>query len=264
MQMISEPAARKEMIEVGRKVYENGYVVATDGNLSYRLGRGRFLVTRSGVNKGMMIDRDLVVCDQDGEVIRGGRISSEVLLHLAAYRLRSDVQAVIHAHPPTAIAFTLAGISLEEALLPEVIMSLGKIPTSLFAAPASPEGAEVIRNEILNHDAVILDRHGSVTVGNTLWDAYFKLERLEFAAKVTHLARALGEVRKLSADEMEQVQKSLNRYKAGVAKRCPQCGGPVHERINRKPEAEKPDRTVWADHDWLAPLVKKVIEEGRM
>ncbi len=264
MQIITEPSARKEMLAVGKRLYEKGFVVATDGNLSVRLGNGRFLVTRSGVCKGDMVDKDLVICDQNGSTIRGGRVSSEVLLHLAAYKLRPDVTAVIHAHPPVAVSFTLAGVSLEEALLPEVVMSLGKIPTSMFAAPASPEGAEAIRTEILHHDAIILDRHGSVTVGKTLWEAYHKLERLEFAAKVTHLAKALGDVKALSPDEMTKVQKSLDRYRATREDRCPQCGGPVHHHINIVPDSAKTDQTLWADLERLAPLIKRVIEEGRM
>ncbi len=262
--VITEPAARKEMLAVGKRLYEQGFVVATDGNLSVRLGNGRFLVTRSGVCKGDMVDRDLVICDQSGRTIRGGRVSSEVLLHLAAYKLRPDVMAVIHAHPPIAVSFTLAGVSLEEALLPEVVMSLGKIPTSLFAAPASPEGAEVIRAEILHHDAIVLDRHGSVTVGKTLWESYHKLERLEFAARVTHYAKALGEVKALTPEEMTQVQTSLDRYRADSGDRCPQCGGPVHHQINVVPESGKTDRTLGANLEQLAPLIKRLIEEGRM
>lgn len=262
--VITEPVARKEMLAVGKRLYQNGFVVANDGNLSVRLGRGRFLVTRSGVCKGDMVDRDLVICDDNGQTIRGGRVSSEVLLHLAAYRLRPDISAVIHAHPPIAVSFTLAGISLEEALLPEVVMSLGKIPTSLFAAPASPEGAEVIRSEILHHDAIVLDRHGSVTVGKNLWEAYFKLERLEFAAKVTHAAMALGEVKPMTPEEIHKVQKSLDDYRSTNDKRCSKCGGPVHRQINKVPESEIADSSIWADLERLAPLIKKVIEEGRM
>jgi len=264
MPVITEPVARRELLAVGRRLYEKGFVVATDGNLSVRLGNGRFLVSRSGVCKGDMVDSDLVICDQAGNTIRGKRVSSEVLLHLAAYRLRPDVLAVIHAHPPVAVSFTLAGVSLSESLLPEVVMSLGTIPTSVFAAPASPEGAEVIRNEILHHDAIILDRHGSVTVGKSLWEAYHKLERLEFAAKVTHSAMALGEVKPLSPEEMTQVQKSLDRYRASSGTRCPQCGGPVHHHRNVVPESEFSDKSLWADLERLAPIIKRVIEEGRM
>ncbi len=264
MPIMTEPAARKEMLLVGKRLYEKGFVVATDGNLSVRLGNGRFLVSRSGVCKGDMVDQDLVICDQNGNTIRGKRVSSEVLLHLAAYKLRPDVLAVIHAHPPVAVSFTLAGVSLDEALLPEVVMALGKIPTSLFAAPASPEGAEVIRTEILHHDAIVLDRHGSVTVGKTLWEAYHKLERLEFAAKVTHLAKSLGEVKALSHEEMTQVQKSLERYKANSSDRCPQCGGPAHNHRSIVPDSVKSDQSLWADLEKLAPLIKRVIEEGRM
>ncbi|MBM3328042.1 MAG: class II aldolase/adducin family protein [Calditrichaeota bacterium] len=264
MTPISESSARREVIAVGKRMYEKNFVVATDGNLSVRLGRGRFLVTRSGICKGDLTDRDLVICDEFGNTIRGGRVSSEVLLHLAAYRLRPDVLAAIHAHPPYAVAFTLAGESLADALLPEVVMSLGSIPTTLFAAPASPEGADVIKEAIGKHDAVILDRHGSLTVGTTLWEAYHKLERLEFAARVTHSARLLGPVRPLSPQEMAQVQSSLERYRSGAAK-------PAKPRFTisgRYTPALKPrsplESIVDADIERLAPLVRRIIEEGRM
>jgi L-fuculose-phosphate aldolase len=262
--MISEPVARREMLEVGKRLYEKGFVVATDGNLSVRLDRGRFLVTRSGICKGDMTDRDLVICDQAGKTIRGAKVSSEVLLHLAAYRLRPDVMAAIHAHPPVAVAFTLAGMSLTETLLPETVMSLGSIPTTLFAAPSSPEGAEVIREAITKHDAIVLDRHGSLTVGKNLWEAYHKLERLEFAAKVTHAARLLGEIKTLSPEELSAVQASAERYRSGSAssERCPQCGGPIHSK--KVYSSGSSDQWYGADLERLAPLIRRVIEEGRM
>jgi len=265
--MISESAARREMIAIGRKVCEEGFVVATDGNLSARIGRDRFLVTRSGVSKGELTDRDLVVCDGNGRVIRGGRVSSEVLLHLAAYRLRHEIDAAIHAHPPTAVAFTLAGLSLSEAILPEVVMSLGSIPTAPFAAPASSEGAEVIREVIHKHDALLLDRHGSLTVGKTLKEAFHKLERLEFAAKVTYAAKALGgEIKALNESELKQVQESLERYKRGaspILNKCPHCGS-IDRKVSSGSSPARADKWYGADLDRLAPIIRKIIEEGRM
>jgi L-fuculose-phosphate aldolase len=259
---IPEPVARREMLEVGRRMYQKGFVIATDGNLSARLGRGRFLVTRSGVCKGDMTDRDLVVCDENGKTIRGGRVSSEVLLHLTTYQLRPDVNAAIHAHPPIAVAFTLADMSLSENLLPEVIISLGSIPTSCFAAPSSAEGADVIREVIVNHDAIILDRHGSLTIGKTLWEAYHKLEQIEFAAKVTRAAKSMGDVKQLNKEEMVKVQQAALRYKGGE-QRCPSCGGPLHA-FKKSEKVKRLDKSIDADLERLAPLVRRIIEEGRM
>jgi len=264
--MIIEDEARRQIIAIGKRIYANGFVVATDGNISIRLAPNRFLVTRSGVCKGDMTDRDLVICDQNGKTIRGGRVSSEVLLHLAAYSLRSDIEAAIHAHPPTAIAFTLAGVSLTEAILPEVIISLGAIPTALFAAPSSPEGAEVIRDEIVKHDAILLDRHGSLTVGRTLMEAYYKLERIEFAARIMHTARVLGEVKPLNQEEMLKVQQTIERQK-GVEQRgtecCPHCGAALPKSSLDSPSAIA-DRWYGADLERLAPLIRRIIQEGRM
>jgi len=213
---IEESSARREILLIGKRLYQAGFVIATDGNLSVRLAPDRYLVTASGVCKGEMTDRDLVVCDSAGKVIQGRRVSSEVLLHLTAYRLRPDIHAAIHAHPPTAIAFTLAGITLSDAILPEVVMSLGTIPTTTFAAPASVEGADVIKDLILNHDALLLDRHGSFTVGKTLLEAFQKLERIEAAARIIQTARTIGDVKRLNETEMAQIQQALARYREGA------------------------------------------------
>lgn len=264
--MITEDFARKEIIRIGRRMYERGLVIATDGNLSMRLPRGLFVVTRSGISKGDLADRDLVICDGNGKTLRGGKVSSELLLHLAAYHLRPDINAVIHAHPPVAISFTLAGVPLDEAALPEVVMSLGSIPTTIFAAPASAEGAEVIRTAILSHDAILLDRHGSITVGKTLTEAFHKLEQLEFAATVTHKAMTLGEVRTLSETELAQVYAALERYKGTSTKtadHCPHCGKSIQD-SHFSQRSGTPDRLAGADFNKLAPLIRKVIREGHM
>lgn len=261
-----ELKARSEMIAVGKRMYEKGFIVASDGNLSVRLGPNRFLVTGSGVCKGELKEKDLVLCDERGRIIRGGRVSSEILLHLTAYHLRPDINAVIHAHPPFAIAFTLTNRSLAEAVLPEVVMSLGNIPTTLFAAPASPEGAEVIKTAILNHDAIILDRHGSLTVGKDLWDAYYKLERLEFAAKVIQAAYVLGEPKTLTQEELAQVQRALERYRGGNEERCPHCGHPLRKQPPPAPKAYSISLRGWQlptgkEMENLVPLMRHILED---
>ncbi len=209
---VSEQQIIQAMIDVGRRMYEKGFVAATSGNISARLDEERYLLTRSGVCKGDMTESDLVVCDAEGRSTTEHRVTSEVLLHLTAYRLRPDVNAVIHAHPPATVALSLAGVSLGKALLPEVVMTLGEVPTAPFAPPSSPESAEAIRGLIPNHDAIILDRHGSLTVGRDLWEACHNLERLEFAARATLFARILGEPKRLSSDELAAVQAAAERY----------------------------------------------------
>ncbi len=157
--------------------------------------------------------------------------SSEILLHLEAYRQRPEIKAVVHAHPPVAVALSIAGIAIAPCVLPEVIVTLGAIPTTEYASPASPEGATVIRDLIRNHDAIMLQRHGSVTVGGTPFDAYLKLEKLEHAADITfkliQLGRQLpfppGAVDKL-LDKREQAGLLRPGEREEIQSNCATCG----------------------------------------
>jgi L-fuculose-phosphate aldolase len=197
---------REEICEVGRRMYARNLVAATDGNISVRLRDGNFLGTPSAVSKGFMAPGDLIVCDADGNKVSGsGKVTSEIFTHLAAYEERPDANAVVHAHPPNAVACTLAGISLAEPLLPELIGALGGIPTADYAMPGSREGSEVIRNLIRECDAVMLDRHGSVTVGLNLRDALYCVEKLEHAAETIIAAYSLGKPVRLPEEEIEKL-----------------------------------------------------------
>lgn len=197
---ITERALREEFIRIGQLLHTRGYVTATDGNISARLGTDRFLVTPSGLSKGFMTPDQMVVIDWDARPVGASRYgaardlrpSSEILLHLEAYRQRPDIGAVVHAHPVNAIALSIAGISLARCLIPEVIVNLGMIPTTEYAMPASAEGATVIRDLIQRYDALILQRHGSVTIGKTVWEAYLNLEKLENVAEITFKLVLLG------------------------------------------------------------------------
>jgi L-fuculose-phosphate aldolase len=224
--MKSEREHRKDIVEIGRRMWEKGFVVATDGNISVKMADDRILTTPSGVSKGHMRPEEMVVLNSSGVKISGEKNpSSEFRLHLAVYAERPDVFAVIHAHPPVATAFTIAGISLAQCVIPEVVFTLGSIPTTEYATPTTDEGPKVIRKLIHDHDALILDRHGTVTVGPDIFDAYKKLEKVEHAAEVTLAARQLGKVKTLPPEE---VQKLLSvRQKLGLPGRvrvCSQCG----------------------------------------
>src|SRR6185503_8412090 len=150
---MSDWQLRREMCEVGRRMYERGLVGGTDGNLSVRAGGDRFLISPSGSCVGMLDPGDFVLIDQAGRAISGTRKpSSERWMHLAAYAERPDVMAAVHAHPPTTVAFTVAGVSVSQCALPEVILSFGQVPVTAYATPATPEGATVVRELIRNHD----------------------------------------------------------------------------------------------------------------
>ena len=207
-----EEQARQEVVRICRLLWERGYVAAADGNVSVRLGPDRLLATPSGLSKGFLQPDQLVLTDLEGALLpaqvdgaQGLRPSSELRVHCEAYRQRPDIGAVIHAHPVAAVACSLAGVSLAEAVLPEVVLDLGAIPTTRYASPASAEGPEVMRELIRDHDALILDRHGSVTVGQDVWDAYLKLERVEHAANILLAARQLGPLPALPPAEVERL-----------------------------------------------------------
>jgi len=209
---------RQEIIKVCRLMWEKDYIAAGDGNVSVRLSDDRFLVTPSGFSKGFLQPDQLVIIDWDAQVVgalygdnRTLRPSSEILLHLEVYRRRPDVVSVVHAHPPMAVALSIAGISLARCILPEVVATMGLIPTTRYATPSSSEGAEVIAGIIENYDALILQRHGSVTVGNSAWDAYLKLEKVEHTAIIT---KTLAELDKLNLMPEEEVAKLVARRDA--------------------------------------------------
>ena len=201
-----ESEHRREIIQVCRLMYQNKLVAATDGNVSVRVSDDRLMFTPSGVSKGLVREDQLIITDMDGTLVAGTeKPTSENRMHLAAYRERPDIRAAVHAHPPIVTAFTVAGVSLERCVLPEVVFHLGTVPTSRYATPASPQGPEVIRELIRDHDAIILDRHGALTVAENVLHAYFKLEKLENYAQVMLYAHQLGNVQVLPRDEVEKL-----------------------------------------------------------
>ena len=196
------------VLQVGRLMYERQYIVATEGNISVRLNDDHILATPSGLCKGLLDESDLVVIDTSGRVVRGHRrVSSEIKMHLAVYAERPDVRAVVHAHPPYAIACMLAGISFDRPVLAEQVVFMGRVPVAPYARPSTEAVPESIRPFIRQTDFVLLDNHGSLTVGTTVWDAYYKLEMLENAARMYYLASCQGPVRELPPEEVPELLK---------------------------------------------------------
>src|SRR6266581_2687249 len=211
--MTGESSLRADIVEVGRRMYARGYTASNDGNISVRLGSDRLLMTPKSVCKGFMTPDMMCITDLDGRKIAGDRDpSSEALMHLEVYRQRPDVNAVVHAHPPTATGFAVAGIPLDRAVLAEVVTTLGSIPIAEYGTPSTPELPEAVRKYIKAYDGLLLANHGALTVAGDVFAAYYKMETIEHFAKISLVARQLGREHLLSRDEVERLQGLRGRY----------------------------------------------------
>ena len=214
MAIPNETTLRKQMIQFGRLCYERHLLVAMDGNLSARLPDGNILCTQAGCHKGFLEDEHLVVIDRQGKKLRGkGKPTSEMAMHLACYDERPDCLAVVHAHPPIAIAFTIANVSMARCVLPEVVLTLGTVPTVEYETTGTQTLANRIRPYVRTHDAILMDRHGAVCLGSDLMEAFCRLETLEHTALITKTARDLGGVKELPPEEAVKLRSlGLKRY----------------------------------------------------
>jgi len=220
--MTGESSLRADIVEVGRRMYARGYTASNDGNISVRLGSDRLLMTPKSVCKGFMTPDMMCITDLDGRKLQGDRDpSSETLMHLEVYRQRPDVQAVVHAHPPTATGFAVAGIPLDRAVLAEVLTTLGSIPLAEYATPSTSELPAAVRKYIKAHDGMLLANHGALTVGGDLYGAYYKMETIEHFAKISLVARLLGRENLLSREEVMRLQDLRGSY--GIKAPAPIC-----------------------------------------
>ena len=219
--MNSVYALRRDICEVGRRIYERGYVAANDGNISARMSEDRVLCTPTGVSKGFLNEDMLSICDMDGTQVAGSlKISSEVKMHLEIYKIRTDINAVAHAHPPTATGFAVAGIELTQCVLPEVILGLGGIPLARYGKPGGGDIVEPMKPLIAEYDAILMANHGVVSMGKNVMDAHFKMETVEHFAKIALVAHQLGQVNTLGKPDVDDLINIRGRY--GISGR-PSC-----------------------------------------
>lgn len=204
---------RREICEIGRKLHQSGFVAGCDGNITVRVGTDLVLGTPTSLCKGMMQPEDLVLVDMNGERLNGSRHpSSELGMHLLFYRMRPDVRAVVHAHPPTATAFATVGQALDEPLVAEVVVTFGKIPLAPYGMPGSSELHDSLRPFIPDHDAILMANHGVVTCGHDLLNAYLKMEKVEHYARIVAAARQLGIPRPLSREDVRKLMEARESY----------------------------------------------------
>lgn len=217
-------ALRREIVEAGRRVYNRNFVASNDGNISARVDGRRVVITPSGVSKGFMKPDDLIVVDYEGNVLEGRKKpSSELFMHLRIYQDRPDVNGVVHAHPPRATGFAVAGIPLTQCVLPEVIVSLGGIPLAEYGTPGTEEFYEPVLKYLQDYDAFLLQNHGALTIGADVMGAYYKMETLEHFAHIAFTAIQLGNLGSLGQPDVQKLIDLRQNFGIKTTVSCDTC-----------------------------------------
>ena len=204
---------RDDIVRFGKMLHQNGLVAATDGNLSVRMNDGSVLCTPTLMSKGMMETGDLVLVDEHGHKLSGRRaVSSEIAMHLFIYGQRPDINAVVHAHPPTATGYAAAGIPLDTALCSEIVVTLGSVPLAEYGTPGTAELAEALAPLIPGHQAILMANHGVVTYGEDLLTAYMNMETVEHYAKIALVTHMLGRQQPLSGKHLDKLHEIRMKY----------------------------------------------------
>jgi L-fuculose-phosphate aldolase len=212
---MSDIEYRQEIIRIGQLLHDKSFIAANDGNISVRLDDNRLLVTPTCISKGMMTAEDLLVVDCQGRVVSGFRkVTSEIGMHLMIYRARPDVNAIVHAHPPVATGFAAARIALDQALVSEIVLSLGSVPLAQYATPGTQQLSDNIEPHVSDHDAVLMANHGVVAYAGELWQAYMNMETVEHFAKIALITHQLGCAHFLPEDEVARLSETRRRMKA--------------------------------------------------
>ena len=260
--MVSEYEIKKQICDIGKRIYNRGMVAANDGNISVKISDNEFLCTPTGVSKGFMTPEYICKVDADGNVIqanKGFKPSSEIKMHMRVYKERPDVKAVVHAHPIYATSFAIAGIPLTQPIMPEAVIALGCVPIAEYGTPSTHEIPDAVSKYLQYYDAVLLENHGAVAYSDSLLAAYHKMESLEFYAELLFLSKQLGGPQELSKERVEKLYEIRRQFgmtgkhpadvcpnaKAGKPS-CHGCGGSCGSS---------------SDSDLVAEITKKVIAQ---
>ncbi len=239
--MVSEYEIKKQICEIGQRIYNKGMVAANDGNISVKISENEFLCTPTGVSKGFMTPEFICKVDKNGNVIqanKGFKPSSEIKMHMRVYKERPDVNSVVHAHPLYATSFAIAGIPLTEPIMPEAVISLGCVPIAAYGTPSTEEIPDAVSEHLQYFDAVLLENHGALSYSDSLINAYYKMESLEFYAQLLYQSKVLGGPKILSEERVQRLYEIRRQFgmkgkhpanlcpnaKAGKPS-CHSCGG---------------------------------------
>jgi L-fuculose-phosphate aldolase len=214
----SELELREEIVRIGKQMHALGYSPGTAGNLSIRLDHRRILASPTGCSKSLLKSEDMVIVDLDGHKLSGSRnVTSEIGMHLTVYRMRPDITAVVHTHPPIATAFAACRRALNQPLCSEILMTTGLVPLARYATTGTDEVSASLEPFIPHHDAILLANHGLITYGQSLMDAFMKTETVEHFAQVCLAAHQLGGAIELNQEDLNKLQFARTRYKQNSA-----------------------------------------------
>ncbi|HJA66180.1 aldolase [Lachnoclostridium sp. An169] len=270
--MQNEYEIKKEMCEIGKRVYNRGMVASNDGNFSVKLNDHEFLCTPTGVSKGFMTPEFICKVDENGNVLqanKGFRPSSEIKMHMRVYQKRPDVKAVVHAHPLYATTFAIAGIPLTQPIMPEAVIALGCVPIAKYGTPSTMEIPDAVEPYLEHFDAVLLENHGALTFSDSLLNAYHKMESVEFYARLLYQTMQIGGPQEFSPEQVErlyEIRRQMGMKGKHPADLCPNaragkpschtCGGGC----GAKTVASSSSADA-ADADLVASITKKVMEQ---
>ena len=272
--MQNEYEIKKQICDIGKRIYNRGMVAANDGNISVKLNDHEFLCTPTGVSKGFMTPDYICKVDETGKVLQANgsfRPSSEIKMHMRVYRERPDVKSVVHAHPMFATSFAIAGIPLTQPIMPEAVIALGCVPIAEYGTPSTEEIPDAVSKYLQYFDAVLLANHGALTYSDSLTNAYYKMESLEFYAELLFKSKQLGGPKELSDEQVNrlfEIRRAFGlkgKHPADVCLRnkkgeisCHNCTGFCSEKL--KPCAtveEKRDST----EEMIADVTARVMKQ---
>lgn len=212
---MNEQQIRDQICDICHKMWQLGWVAANDGNVSVRLPDGNFLATPTGISKSFITPEKLVKLDAEGNILQaeaGYKPSSEIKMHLRCYRERPDVNGVVHAHPPTATGYAVAGIPMDGYTMIETVIAIGAIPLTPYGTPSTMEVPDAITPYLQEHDVLLLQNHGALTVGEDVLTAYYRMETLELFAKISLNAHLLGGAKEIPRDKIDTLMDLRENY----------------------------------------------------